>query len=497
MINGKCSPADTSAPATLIVREKPEISVQPVNSTICEDSPTAFEVSAGVTTSPAYSWEVDPNSGSFVPANLAGHSGSTTSVLDIASGTSLMDGYRYRVIISGACAPPDTSNTVVLHIDEKPEVIVDPRDTTVCEGSNIAFTADPGVTTSPQYQWEVDDGSGWGNIAAGGNFMGINSQTLNVYNVDSIMTGYLYRVVISGTCAPAATSLPAELTVNTAPVISLNPDDATACEGSNVTFNVAAVGTAPVYQWQMDKNDGLGFRDFADTSGIYGGTGSPDLTVYNANRRLQNYRYRARVEGSCNPFAVSAYAVLHINTPPEILNQPLPATICEYGNVTFNISINGSGLAYLWQESSGGTFKDLEDTASFIGTGTSSMSIFNVNRDFSGHRYRVIVTGTCNPPVVSGEAELTVKTSPAITAQPVDTSVCENENAGFSVTAEGSDLVLPVAVQLRRCMGLIGQWRTLCRGQFNRPEYYRRRQRTECLQIQGKDHRNLRTSRQF
>ena len=68
------------------------------------------------------------------------------------------------------------------------------------------------------------------------------------------------------------------------------------------------------------------------------------------------------------------------------------------------------------------------------------MSIFNVNRDFSGHRYRVIVTGTCNPPVVSDEAELTVKTSPVITAQPVDTSVCENENAGFSVTAEGSDL---------------------------------------------------------
>ncbi len=458
LVNGKCSPADTSAAATLTVREKPEISVQPVSQTICEGMPASFNVAAGVTTNPSYRWEVDPNSGTFVPATLSGHSGATTAALDIASGSSVMNGYRYRVIISGACAPPDTSVIVGLTIEEQPEVTTGPRDTTVCEGSNIAFTVNPGVTTVPQYQWQYDNGSGWAPVAEGGNVMGSNSRTLNVYNVDSAMTGYLYRVVVTGACTPGATSQPAELTINTAPVISLNPADATICEGSNVNFKAEAVGTAVVYQWEMDKNDGLGFRDFADTAGVYSGTGTQTLTVLSAGRRLQGYRFRARAMGTCAPYAVSTFAALHINTPPEIQVQPAPTTICEYGNVTLNLTVNGTGLSYLWQESTGGPFRDLEDTASYIGTRTSSMSIFNVNRGFSGRRYRVIVTGTCNPPVVSSEAALTVKTSPAITAQPVDTTICENGDASFRVTAEGSDL----SYQWQYSAG--GSWSSLADG---------------------------------
>ncbi len=441
LINGKCSPADTSASALLTVREKPEISLQPVNSTVCEGSPAIFETAAGVTTGPAYTWEVDPGTGIFVPATIPGHSGNHTQGLSIAAGTSMMNGYRYRVIVQGACAPSDTSDIASLYINEKPEVITGPRDTTVCEGSNIAFTVNPGVTTAPLYQWEYNAGAGWNSIPDGGNVMGANSRTVNIYNVDSAMTGYLYRVVINGTCAPAATSLPAELTVNTSPVISMNPADVTICEGMNTTFGVAAVGTMTVFNWQLDKNDGMGFRDFADTAGVYSGTGTQTLTVHSAGRRLQGYRYRARVEGSCNPFATSTAAILHINTPPEIQAEPVDYTTCEYGNVTFNIMVNGTGLNYIWQESSGGPFVDLEDTATYTGTHSSSMSIFNVNRDFSGNSYRVIVSGTCNPPVVSAEAALTIKTSPVVTMQPEDTIVCENGNAAFIVTAAGSDLV--------------------------------------------------------
>ena len=61
--------------------------------------------------------------------------------------------------------------------------------------------------------------------------------------------------VVTNVCG-SATSASATLTVNTAPAITANPGSVSDCEGANVSFTVAASGTAPLgYQWRRNGTD--------------------------------------------------------------------------------------------------------------------------------------------------------------------------------------------------------------------------------------------------
>ena len=56
-LDGICAPGQVSDTAVLTVDERPEVSEQPEDVTICENDSATFGVSAGVTTDPVYTWE--------------------------------------------------------------------------------------------------------------------------------------------------------------------------------------------------------------------------------------------------------------------------------------------------------------------------------------------------------------------------------------------------------------------------------------------------------
>ena len=118
------------------------------------------------------------------------------------------------------------------------------------------------------------------------------------------MTGYLYRVVITGTCAPA-TSAAGTLTVNTLPVVTVNPVDVTVCEGVGTSFSVRH-GAGITYQWQEDS--GGGFMNLAN-GGVYSNVTTAAMSISNVLGK-GGYRYRAVVSGTCSPGATSTSATL-------------------------------------------------------------------------------------------------------------------------------------------------------------------------------------------
>src|SRR5205814_16714 len=140
------------------------------------------------------------------------------------------------------------------------------------------------------HQRPSDTGSGFGNIS------GEPSSTLTLNSVTASMSGYQYRVVVSGTCAPAATSTAATLTVNTAPSISVQPSNTTICETTNASFSVTASGTTLTYQWQV--NTGSGFSNIS-------GETSSTLTLSSVTTSMTGYQYRVVVSGTCAPAATS------------------------------------------------------------------------------------------------------------------------------------------------------------------------------------------------
>jgi PKD repeat protein len=438
IIGGYCTPADTSIEVTLTILEKPEVTEHPSNSLVCEGLETYFTVNAGVTALPVYEWQVDDGSGTFVPVSGAPYQGEDTDSLIITIPTSAMNGYIYRVRISGTCTPDAFSNSAFLFVQENPEVTMQPEDSTICENENAEFTVNAGVTTLPDYQWQVNDGSGWVNLTDAGKYVGTRTSSLNIFNGTADMSGNQYQVIISGECAPPVTSNPATLTVNLRPVINTQPVNSTICEGEVTSFNVLASGFGLTYEWQVDE--GAGYTPLTD-GGVYSGTSTPTLTVSGPDATYDGFRYRVIVNNYCGPQQSSMIATLTVNSPPSVVTNPVDVAICEFTNTTLQVNAQGGGLGYQWQENDGGGWADIPEAGNYVGTNTPSLSLFTVDSIMTGYQYRAIITGVCAPPATTAAATLTVNTSPEITMHPVDMDVCETLNAQFSVTAIGDGLI--------------------------------------------------------
>ncbi len=179
VISGICAPEDTSDAATLTVNERPEITSQPVSVTECEDGDVYFAVSAGVTTVPAYQWQIF-NGASWISLNNGlTYSGVNTDTLRLTGIVSSMNGNRYRVTVSGTCSPAVPSDEAVLTVLEKPEITLQPLDVVQCEGQPVTFTISTGITTAPAIQWQVYNGSTWADVS-GASYSGETTTTLTV-----------------------------------------------------------------------------------------------------------------------------------------------------------------------------------------------------------------------------------------------------------------------------------------------------------------------------
>ncbi len=67
--------------------------------------------------------------------------------------------------------------------------------TNVCAGGNASLAAFTGGTV---FQWQVNTGSGFGNLADGGGYTGTTTATLQLSNVQTAWAGYQYRCVVDG-----------------------------------------------------------------------------------------------------------------------------------------------------------------------------------------------------------------------------------------------------------------------------------------------------------
>ncbi len=121
-----------------------------------------------------------------------------------------------------------------------------------------------------------------------------------------------------------------------APSIVTQPTNQTVNAGQNVAFNVEAAGTAPLsYQWFFNTNTPLA----AETNFT--------LTILNAQGTNAG-GYSLRVTNSAGS-VTSVLALLTVNTPPSITNQPQNQVVNVSNNATFTVGADGSPpLWYQW-----------------------------------------------------------------------------------------------------------------------------------------------------
>lgn len=130
---------------------------------------------------------------------------------------------------------------------DKVRIITQPKDAAAAVGENTGFSV-VASGTGLTYQWQINTGSGFENISNGGKYSGADTAALSITDFETGMAGSVYRVIVTGTEAPAATSDNAVLTQAesadlTGLTLSGSPANFTFSENT-YTYNGVTVGNA-------------------------------------------------------------------------------------------------------------------------------------------------------------------------------------------------------------------------------------------------------------
>ncbi len=201
---------------------------------------------------------------------------------------------------------------------------------TICAGNNTTVDLEASVSTgytTPQYQWQVNTGSGWTDIAGA-------TSTKTTITLNNATTGtYLYRLSVgeaatfaSAQCRVASNVI--TLTVNPIPTVTTS-GDVTLCTGDGITFT-ATGGTS--YLWTGPNN----FSSTLQNPSI------PSVTTANAG----TYTLMVTSSSGCS---ASASLNVTVGAYPAATISPA-TTICEGTGTTLTAT---GGTTYQWSPATG------------------------------------------------------------------------------------------------------------------------------------------------
>jgi len=413
--------SDTSNSDTVSLRVNlpPNITQEPINKKACIGDSTYMVVKA-TGTNITYQWR----KGLVNIKDTLNYSGATTDSLKIRAILITDTASNYNVIISGTCAPRDSSITVSLRINTAPQITVEPTNKNVCLGSTVLFTVslnDSGLT----YRWRKNGV----DLINGPNITGVSSDTLRILNVTLLDTSTFYNVIVTGNCSLRDTSVFAKLSIGQPPIITRQPVATSACLGASVRFIVAANGDSLTYQWRK------GNVNLIDTGSI---SGSTNDTIVIVPTRISDTTglYSVIITGNCAANVISDTARLIINQSPVITAEPTNAIGCVGESVIFVVKASGANLTYRWRKG----LTILKDTLNYSGTTDDTLRISSITQTDTSDQYNVVVTGACIPADSSIFARLSINPPPIIITEPSSLTPCIGQSALFVVRATGSNL---------------------------------------------------------
>lgn len=416
VVSGSCSPTTVTSNVVAVSIGGPTIAVQPVNTTVCQNSDTVLTVIASG--SLTYQWEESTNSGStWGPLSNTGiYSGVTTSKLKFTNTTGINNN-QYRCVVTSSCGST-TSATATITI-QSPIASNTLTGGTVCAGSNLTLTGN--AVTSASYQWYLDNA---------GVYTAISGATGQNHTI-SVNTSQNYkRRVTVATC----TNLSAVLAVTPASAYAITTQPATTTTQCSGTATISVVATnVTSYQWQISTDGGTNYSSVG-ASGVYSGVTTNTLSI-NVNPSLSGNRYRIRLTG-CNGTGTSNSSLLISNTTLSYTTHPTNTSSCINGSTTMSVvaSANPSGatMTYKWQynlgSATGNAFVDISSNSVVFNYTTATITISNPGLSYNGAQFRCITSSACaSSSVTSNVATLTVYD--AITGNGISTaqSICNGE----------------------------------------------------------------------
>jgi hypothetical protein len=213
-----------------------------------------------------------------------------------------------------------------------------------------------------------------------------------------------------------------------APAITEQPQSQTIQEGATVQFTIASDGVEPLtFQW---RKNGAKLSD----DGHFSGTESQTLTILDATS--SDAAYYSVVVSNTLGSATSSSAKLTVLTAPHILGWTSDITAAAGKSLSISVfAIGSSPMTYRW-------YKDdvlVTNRSPLSGATTATLTFSSANPSNSG-TYIAVVSNAVN---VEKSSPITVLilAKPAITNQPVATTVAVGTPTSLSVGAAGTNLV--------------------------------------------------------
>jgi len=402
---------------TVTVRERPNITLHPQGTAVCEDeSLTLWVVADGLGTL-EYQWYKDGG-------ELTGEESDTLVIDPVTTG----DAGDYDVVVTDDCGSV-TSNTATVVVRVGPSNLTGPVDDFACVGQANPVEFEVVADGSPplSYQW-------YHNGAP------VSGATAAIYSIDDVTMGDAgdYHVIVSNDCdVDGVQSDTATLTVNIGPTINGHPQHQVACDGdAEVSFSVTATGSDPLsYQW---RKDGVGIP----------GADSETYTIYDVDSADAGV-YDVVVLNLCGSQVSDAATLTIVDEVPTIVDQPQGADLCDDAtpeSITFSVTATpADGLTYQWRKYEAGVPVDIP------GATESSYTIDDVEVGDAGD-YDVIVSNPCGDMPSDVATLIVVDEWPDIVGGPQHDTVCDGQPVTFTVTAEGPE---PLSYQWYGPTGLI------------------------------------------
>ena len=246
---------------------------------------------------------------------------------------------------------PANSDTIFIPVyeDLNPGNII--TNDTICHNTSygdIEFITNPtGVNGVYNYEWQIDNGSGWG-IAD--NNINANSYQQNYNHLDNVK----YRVLVSTTCTTYSTN-EFQLSVYDEFIpgsIGSNQELCFSELASDLELNNVSTGGSPftnVYQWQQFTNNT--WSDIANQN----------VTFFNPGSMEETTEYRLQItDGLCSSDSIHSNSItILVNPLPESVNILGPNNTCQnssdvyysisdyddtFENIQYNWSISNSNI---------------------------------------------------------------------------------------------------------------------------------------------------------
>lgn len=361
-------------------------------------------------------------SGSYTPVSgniftIVNASNLTGTFTGLADGSTMT--FKTRTLIL------NYTPTAVTLTEPSPLVTLQPTGNTVVSGSTASFTVTATGIPSPSVQWQVSsDGTNWSNIA---------NETSPTYSFTTAKSDNTkqYHAVFTNTYGNATTSA-ANLTVQFAPTITIQPANSTINDGQTATFTAAATGNpTPTVQWQVDT--GSGWADVTDGSTV-STTVSTTYTTAALTSAANLYQYRALFTNSVTANVPTSGATVTVNagaTAPTVTGQPSTIGVEVGQTASFTAAASGSPTPTVqWQVKIGAA------NWTDIGGATSATYSFTAALADQGNQYRAVFNNTAGT-ATTNPATLNLGVTPVITSINYMT-IPVGLTSGVTVIASGS-----------------------------------------------------------